>query len=125
MLARLPHCEGKDVESKTMFYLTMTASWVLLFLIWWKTRPFRAGFQAWLLRRYGGITTGVVLMVYAISPLLAGVGFVQPAQRWSFFIGSFAFVVFSIGYAYELVRFYRDEYRQTKYLPHQPSKNRK
>jgi hypothetical protein len=103
----------------TVFYTILCIVWPLLFLLWWKTRAFRAGFQAWLIRRYGGITVGVALMVYAISPLLAGVGVVEPGG-WAFFIGSFAFVMFSGGYAYELFSFYRNEYRQTKRLPHQP-----
>ena len=104
----------------TVLYATLCIVWPLLFLLWWKTRAFRAGFQAWLIRRYGGITVGVSLMVYAISPLLAGMGMVQPGGWWAFFIGSFAFVLFSGGYAYELFSFYRIEYRQTKRLPHQP-----
>jgi hypothetical protein len=98
----------------TVFYATFSAALGLMFLVWWKTRSFRAGFQAWLIRRYGGITAGIVLMVYAISPLLAGVGYVQPGRGWSVFIGSLAFVVFSGGYVYELILYYRTEYRQTK-----------
>ena len=108
-----------------VFYATLFIGGTLMFLVWWKTRAFRAGFQAWLIRRYGGITAGMALMVFAISPLLAAVGFVTLGQGWTFLIGSFAFVMFSGGYLYELIGFYRNEYRQTKYLPHQPSKNRK